>query len=104
VNDYGIQLHQLAEMLRAHDLHVELRVVSENINADNIRQVIISNLTSKNDYVVVNFARQSLGQPGGGHISPLAAYDEKTDSVLLMDINPTHQPWVWAELKIEATC
>ena len=47
------------------------------------------------DYVLVNYARKSLGQTGGGHISPLGAYDEASDSFLIMDVNPNRAPWVW---------
>ena len=36
-------------------------------------------------------------QQGGGHISPLAAYDAKSDSFLVMDVNSTDQRWVWVK-------
>ena len=35
------------------------------------------------------------GQKGGGHISPLGAYDERSESFLIMDVNPNRAPWVW---------
>jgi len=43
----------------------------------------------------VNFQRQVLGQNKGAHISPLAAYDSVTDSVLLLDVNSTEHTWAW---------
>lgn len=45
----------------------------------------------------MNYLRSALGQPGGGHISPLGAYDDKTDSFLVMDVNPNTAPWVWVK-------
>ena len=35
--------------------------------------------------------------PIGGHISPLGAYDEMSDSFLIMDVDPNIAPWVWVE-------
>lgn len=37
------------------------------------------------------------GQKGGGHISPIGAYDQQSDSFLIMDVNPNKAPWVWVK-------
>ena len=50
---------------------------------------------STTDVLIVNYHRAAVGQVGGGHISPLGAYDTGTDSVLVLDVNPSHYPWVW---------
>ena len=93
--DYGLQLAQLAQVLRAHGLEVTVRVVDANADAETIRREIAANLETGDNYVLVNYARKSLGQNGGGHISPLGAYDETSDSFLIMDVNPNRAPWVW---------
>ena len=54
-------------------------------------------IVAEGDYVIVNYDRATLGQTGGGHISPLGAYDQLSDSVLVLDVNPTGHPWVWVE-------
>ena len=97
VRDFGLQLHQLARVLDAHGLDVTIRVVDDNADAAAIRREIARNLAASDDYVLVNYARKSLGQPGGGHISPLGAYDEASDSFLIMDVNPNRAPWVWVK-------
>ena len=94
-SDYGLQLRQLAQVLRAHGLDVKVRVVDEHANAEDITREIAANLATRDDFVLVNYSRQSLGQEGGGHISPLGAYDKGTDSYLIMDVNPNRAPWVW---------
>lgn len=38
------------------------------------------------EFVVASYDRASLGQTGTGHFSPVAAYDEETDSVLVLDV------------------
>ncbi|MDE0047998.1 MAG: phytochelatin synthase [bacterium] len=95
MSDFGLQLSQLAQALRSHGLKVETRVVDDDADADAIRREIAANLASGDDYVLVNYARRALGQEGGGHISPLGAYDEHSDSFLIMDVNPNRAPWVW---------
>lgn len=97
-HDYGIQLRQLATMLESHKLKIDLRVADGSLTDTTIRNEIIENLQSKNDYVIVNFDRKTLGQAGGGHIAPMAAYDKRSDSVLILDINPSHQPWTWVKI------
>ena len=93
--DFGLQLAQLAQALRAHGLDVTVRVVDAEADAETVRREIAANLATEDDYVLVNYARKSLGQSGGGHISPLGAYDEASDSFLIMDVNPNRAPWVW---------
>ena len=93
--DYGLQLRQLAQVLRSHGLDVVTRVVDDGRDAEAIRREIARNLAAGDDYVLVNYARKALGQRGGGHISPLGAYDEGSDSFLIMDVNPNRAPWVW---------
>ncbi len=95
ISDYGLQLHQLAQVLRSHGLTVVARVVDDDADPDAVRRELAANLAARDDFVLVNYARKSLGQTGGGHISPLGAYDERTDSFLIMDVNPNRAPWVW---------
>ena len=94
-SDYGLQLRQLAQVLRAHGLDVQVRVVHEHADAEEITHEIAANLATREDFVLVNYSRRSLGQEGSGHISPLGAYDKGTDSFLIMDVNPNRAPWVW---------
>ena len=93
--DYGLQLKQLATALAAHDLKVTAFVVDDKADEAKIKASLVKNLKTRGDYVLVNYARKSLEQKGGGHISPLGAYDEVSDSFLVMDVNPNKAPWVW---------
>ena len=54
-------------------------------------------LASKNRFVIVNFLRKTLGEEIGGHISPLAAYDEKSDRFLILDVARYKYPPVWVK-------
>ena len=93
--DFGLQLRQLAQVLRAHGLSVTVRVVDDGAAAAPLVDELARNLAARDDYVLINYSRKALGQTGGGHISPLAAYDRESDSFLVMDVNPNRAPWVW---------
>jgi len=91
----GLELRQLAKLLVAHGLAVEVRVVDDRLDGATIRRELVKNLSTEGDYVLVNYLRAGVGQPGGGHISPLGAYDAASDSILVLDVNPNAQPWSW---------
>ena len=95
MSDFGLQLRQLAQVLRSHSLKVVTRVVGADTQPAAARRELAANLATGDDFVLVNYARKALGQQGGGHISPLGAYDEASDSFLILDVNPNRAPWVW---------
>ncbi len=96
--DGGYQLRQLDELLRAHQLATRLVIADHKISDEEIRRDLLDNLQRPDDYVIVNYQRSAIGQAGGGHISPLAAYDADSDSVLVLDVNPALHGWVWMPL------
>jgi len=95
VRDGGLQLRQLGEMLKTYGVQVLIQVVADGQNSQEIRKDLLANLEKPGQFVLVNFRRRELGQNGGAHISPLGAYDQATDSVLLMDVNTTEHTWAW---------
>lgn len=95
VNDFGYQLRQLDEMLRANGVITQLSVVDNNKGEQEVRADLVNNLKRRGDYVIVAYKRGEVGQHGGGHISPLAAYDAVSDSFLVLDVNPANANWVW---------
>jgi hypothetical protein len=95
IKDFGYQLRQLDEMLRANGVMTQLVVVDDTKPLAEIRSDLIDNLKHSNNYVIVGYKRSAVGQKGGGHISPLGAYDEASDSFLVLDVNPTSAGWVW---------
>ena len=95
VRDFGYQLRQLDEMLRANGLVTRAVVVDDNMPEADIRRELAANLRRTGDYVIVNYRREQVGQRGGGHISPLGAYDAQSDSFLVLDVNPAAAGWIW---------
>ena len=95
MRDFGYQLRQFDQMLRANGLATKLVVVDDRKLDTEVHAELVANLTRADDYVIVNYRREAAGQRGGGHISPLGAYDAESDSFLVLDVNPAAAGWVW---------
>ena len=95
VKDFGYQVRQLDEMLRANGLVTRLAIVDDNRIEQEIRTELVENLQRRGDYVIVAYLRGAVGQRGSGHISPLGAYDAVSDSFLILDVNPASAGWIW---------
>jgi hypothetical protein len=95
VRDFGYQVRQLDELLRANRLVTRLVIVDDAKPEDLIRSELVANLKHRGEYAIVNYRREAVGQQGGAHISPLGAYDSGSDSFLVLDVNPTSAGWVW---------
>ncbi|MES3013065.1 MAG: phytochelatin synthase family protein [Pseudomonadota bacterium] len=93
--DFGYQLRQFAQMLQGNGLTTRVVVVDDAKPVAEIRADLVANLMRPDDYVIVNYRREAVGQRGGGHISPLGAYDAASDSFLVLDVNPAAASWVW---------
>nr|WP_256354119.1 phytochelatin synthase family protein [Variovorax sp. dw_308] len=95
VRDFGYQLRQFDAMLRGNGLVTRAVVVDDSLPEQSIRADMAGNLARSGDYVIVNYRREAVGQKGGGHISPLGAYDAASDSFLVLDVNPAAAGWAW---------
>jgi len=92
----GQTLEQLASMLRTFGLTLEVHH-ADTLSLDQFRTLAVDTLKTKDRYIVVNFLRAKLAQEGGGHFSPLAAYDKKSDRFLLMDVARYKYPPAWVK-------
>jgi glutathione gamma-glutamylcysteinyltransferase len=66
--------------------------------SDNTTAASFSDTTDPTSFLVVSFSRAALGQTGDGHFSPVAAYHEETDSVLVLDVARFKYPPYWVSL------
>lgn len=53
------------------------------------------NQTSSTVFVIANFERSSVGMVGGGHFSPVVAYNEHEDVALVLDVAKYKYPPTW---------
>jgi len=95
----GMSLSDLGGLLGAHGLQVNL-VYADQISLAEFRSALEENLARADDYLIVNYQREELGQGRVGHISPVAAYDMDTDSVLIMDTAAHKYPPTWVPVPL----
>jgi len=96
-------LGDLGDMLEAHEAAVTVRPAS-NATLTDFRASLRANASNAEDFLIVNYDRQVVGQEGGGHISPVAAYSAEEDKLLLLDTAEYKYPphWVPVTLMFEA--
>lgn len=89
----GMKLDQLKKIV---DLYYKKNEMfpSNTINYMKFKNIIISSLNNKK-YIIANFLRSKIGEKGGGHFSPVAAYDKETDRFLVLDVSRYKYPAVW---------
>jgi len=90
----GMTLEQLHGLLASVGTRVQ-RYHGENLSLGQLRWLLRRGLTQGSDRLLANYDRRALGQTGGGHISPLAAYDPDQDRVLILDVARYRYPAVW---------
>lgn len=81
----GITLDELATLLETSGVRVERTFASE-VDVATFRAKAIEALRRPDVYLVVNVDRPELHEVGGGHVSPIAAYNADADRFLMMDV------------------
>ena len=63
-----------------------------------LRQLLKDVLRDPGRRLIVNYSREAVGQVGGGHFSPVGAYDAASDRVLMLDVARYKYPPAWIPL------
>jgi Phytochelatin synthase len=92
----GMTLDQLGALLTLHPVAIEVHHAADG-GLEAFRAAARDYLAAKDHFVIVNYLRKALGQEIGGHISPLAAYDDKADRFLVLDVARYKYPPVWVK-------
>jgi hypothetical protein len=92
----GMTLEEIAEVLRIYGVEAEAAYAGAS-SAERFRSLAAAHLRADGRHVIVNYSRAALGQEGGGHISPLGAYDAESDRFLILDVSRYKSPSVWVE-------
>ncbi len=95
----GISLADFAKLVETHGFSAKAWH-SEKQSLDQFRDLIKKYTSNSDQYVVVNYARRILGQKPTAHFSPLAAYNEEQDKVLILDVATYKYPSVWVSVEL----
>lgn len=94
VKKQGLSLNEMAKVLRTQPLNVSV-YAGLSLSDQEIRSKVMSALTNPDQSVIVLYQRKVLEQIGSGHWSPIAAYDQESDSFLILDVARFKYPPVW---------
>ena len=92
----GMTLDQFGKLMQTYGVSTQINHAAAS-TVDQFRVSAVKYLNAPKHHVVVNYLRRTLGQERGGHISPLAAYDPKTDRFLILDVSRYKYPPVWVK-------
>ena len=95
VQKVGINLLTLNRVIQSFGLKSEVFFANE-LSLDEFRS-LLKNALLNQQFIIVNFLRTELQQQGNGHHSPIAAYDEKTDRFLILDVARYKYPAYWVK-------
>ncbi len=95
----GIDIDELQKMLKLHGVKSKLTNVKEynDKNLSEFRELVKTVVNSNKEFLILNYDH-SYKNLMGGHFSPVAAYDEKSDSILMLDVAAHRNPWIWINL------
>lgn len=94
VSQGGMSLQQLHGVLQTFPVSCQI-VYAGDVSVQQFSQDLREHLTKQKHQMIVNYHRKSLGQSGGGHISPIAAYNDDAKMVLIADTASYKYPWTW---------
>lgn len=92
----GMTLDELGGLLSSYSVNAQVYHSAET-TLDEFRRLAVENLEQPGNFVLVNYLRSEIEQEQGGHISPIAAYNEESDRFLILDVARYKYPPVWVE-------
>ncbi len=95
----GIDIDELQKMLKIHGAKSKLVNVDKfsDEKLGEFRKLVKEVVNSPKEFLLLNYDH-SYKSLMGGHFSPVVAYDEKSDSVLMLDVAAHRNPWIWINL------
>lgn len=97
----GLDLHEVKALLEHYEANACLYLASQPVDeaiaefTDRVRDVIMD----PEKVMIANFHGEQLGADTKGHYSIIAAYDEDSDSILVLDTAAHKNPWFWAPMR-----
>ena len=98
--DPGLSLKQLADILKIYQLKTKIHYAKsiDQQSLDSFRKELKTILVEDKKFLMANFDTKVLGLKSDGHLSPIAAFDEKSDSVLVLDVAGHKRGWYFVSV------
>lgn len=93
----GVTLEFFDRIAKQHEgIKVETRPPGA---LEDFRRALLDSARTPDNYVIVSFGREVLGQTGIGHFSPVAAIHPERDLVLVLDVARFKYPPYWVKVE-----
>lgn len=95
----GMTLEELNRAVGAWGVQTE-SIYATTLSEESLRDFLKATLTQTDRFIIANYHRPVIQGVYGGHFSPIAAYDQNTDSVLILDVYRHQFTGTWVKLSI----
>ena len=100
IYDPGLTLSQLSTILEeVYNLNITKIHISNNDQINELRKRLMKVLQDQESFIVANFDGKILNKNSNGHISPIVAYNQESDEVLILDSALHKNKWFWTSLE-----
>lgn len=103
VREQGVSLRQAACLARCNGAAVEVYPAGA-LSLDEFRGMVRDVCGSETEHIIVHYSRKEFLQTGDGHHSPIGAYSEDEDMVLILDTARFKYPPHWVPLPMLYRC
>lgn len=94
----GMSFQDIAKVLKAFPLRINV-VDASDYPFVLFHQALLTALSRDKHYLIACYNRNFLHQTGRGHCSPIAAYDQYSDRVLIMDVSRFDSGPFWVKTR-----
>lgn len=98
--DPGLNLSDFSKILKVHKIKSKIYYQTE-FNEDKVNQFRMNLkkiLSDQDKFLIANFDGKILQAKTNGHISPIVAFDEYSDSILILDVALHKNQWYWVKV------
>lgn len=97
----GLNLYQVMHILQIYEAEVEIHYADEESpqKIATFSSKLKEAVKNPDKVLIANFDGEIIGLAIGGHFSVIGAYDEVSDSALVLDTAAHSNPWYWVPVK-----
>lgn len=95
----GLTLEQLANAIKTYNVQVDPYFAS-TMTLEEFRDLIKQFFAEPDHFLIANFYRPTVEQTGAGHFSPIVAYNQANDALLILDVARFKHTGTWVDLKL----
>ena len=96
----GVTFKEVVCLARCNGAMISQATYADRCTEDEFRTCVRRCSAITSEFLIVSYGRAGLGQTGDGHFSPIGAYHQATDSVLILDVARFKYPPHWVSVSV----